>query len=51
MPRDYVESQENPNPRQLVKLKNRYMEEIKRLVEGEPEEEKPEVQEAEGNNE
>ncbi len=36
-PGDYVEDPENPNPRQLVKLKNKYMEEIKRLVEGEPE--------------
>lgn len=37
-PGDYVDDLENPNPRQLVKLKNKYMEEIKRLVEGEPEE-------------
>lgn len=37
-PGDYVEDLENPNPRQLVKLKNKYMEEIKRLVEGEPDE-------------
>ncbi|MBP3379353.1 MAG: 1-acyl-sn-glycerol-3-phosphate acyltransferase [Ruminococcus sp.] len=36
-PGDYVDDLENPNPRQLVKLKNKYMEEIKRLVEGEPE--------------
>lgn len=36
-PGDYVDDPENPNPRQLVKLKNKYMEEIKRLVEGEPE--------------
>ncbi|MCM1529436.1 MAG: 1-acyl-sn-glycerol-3-phosphate acyltransferase [Alistipes sp.] len=36
-PADYVDDPENPNPRQLVKLKNKYMEEIKRLVEGEPE--------------
>lgn len=33
-PAEYVESAEEPNPRQLVKLKNRYMEEIKLLVEG-----------------
>ncbi len=39
-PGDYVDNREEPNPRQLVKLKNRYMEDIKRLVEGE-EEEKP----------
>lgn len=36
MPKDYAETCDSPNPRQLVKLKNRYMEEIKRLVEGEP---------------
>lgn len=36
-PADYVEISENPNPRQLSKLKKRYMEEIKRIVEGEPE--------------
>lgn len=36
MPEDYTEICDSPNPRQLVKLKNRYMEEIKRLVEGEP---------------
>lgn len=36
-PRDYVDSADEPNPRQLVKLKNRYMEEIKLLVEGAPE--------------
>ena len=28
---------DEPNPRQLVKLKNRYMSDIKLLVEGEPE--------------
>lgn len=33
-PAEYVEDLENPNPRQLVKLKNRYMADIKRLVEG-----------------
>ena len=31
------EISDTPNPRQLVKLKNRYMADIKRLVEGEPE--------------
>ncbi len=36
-PADYVEVCDTPNPRQLVKLKNRYMADIKRLVEGEPE--------------
>lgn len=34
-PAEYVEISETPNPRQLVKLKNRYMAEIKKLVEGE----------------
>ena len=38
LPQDYVESQEQPNPRQLVKLKNRYMADLKLLVEGAPEE-------------
>jgi 1-acyl-sn-glycerol-3-phosphate acyltransferase/cytidylate kinase len=38
MPSDYVEVCDEPNPRQLVKLKNRYMADIKLLVEGEPEE-------------
>ncbi len=33
-PAEYVEDLENPNPRQLVKFKNRYMADIKRLVEG-----------------
>lgn len=37
MPQDYVEIGDDPNPRQLVKLKNRYMAEIRLLVEGEPE--------------
>lgn len=37
MPQDYVEISDEPNPRQLVKLKNRYMADIKRIVEGEPE--------------
>lgn len=39
-PADYVEISDTPNPRQLVKLKNRYMADIKLLVEGEPEAEK-----------
>lgn len=43
-PSDYVESSEEPNPRQLVKLKNRYMADIKRLVEGEPETEAKELE-------
>lgn len=33
-PKEYVESSEEPNPRQLVKLKNRYMADLKELVEG-----------------
>lgn len=33
-PAEYVEISDTPNPRQLVKLKNRYMEDIKLLVEG-----------------
>lgn len=33
-PADYAEICDEPNPRQLVKLKNKYMAEIKRLVEG-----------------
>ncbi|SEK82748.1 1-acyl-sn-glycerol-3-phosphate acyltransferase [Ruminococcus sp. YRD2003] len=36
-PKDYVEPADEPNPRQLVKLKNRYMADIKELVEGTPE--------------
>lgn len=36
MPQDYIEIGDDPNPRQLVKLKNRYMAEIKLIVEGEP---------------
>lgn len=40
IPADYVEVSDTPNPRQLVKLKNRYMADIKLLVEGEPETEK-----------
>ncbi|HBB18923.1 MAG TPA: 1-acyl-sn-glycerol-3-phosphate acyltransferase, partial [Ruminococcus sp.] len=42
-PQDYVESAEEPNPRQLVKLKNRYMADIKLLVEGPAMEEKEET--------
>lgn len=34
MPQDYAEISDNPNPRQLVRLKNRYMADIKLLVEG-----------------
>lgn len=34
-PAEYVEISDAPNPRQLVKLKKRYMADIKRLVEGE----------------
>ena len=37
LPQDYVDSSDEPNARQLVKLKNRYMADIKLLVEGEPE--------------
>lgn len=37
IPQDYIEISDNPNPRHLVKLKNRYMADIKRIVEGEPE--------------
>ena len=33
-PAEYVEICDEPNPRQLVKLKNRYMADIKELVEG-----------------
>lgn len=36
-PEEYVDSKDEPNPRQLVKLKNRYMADIKKLVEGNPE--------------
>ena len=36
-PAEYVEISDTPNPRQLVKLKNRYMADIRRLVEGGPE--------------
>ncbi len=41
-PKDYVEPADEPNPRQLVKLKNRYMADIKELVEEAP---KPENKE------
>lgn len=37
-PADYCDICSNPNPRQLVRLKNRYMTDIKNLVEGEQEE-------------
>ncbi len=33
-PKEYVEPADEPNPRQLVKLKNRYMADIKELAEG-----------------
>ncbi|MDE5936933.1 MAG: 1-acyl-sn-glycerol-3-phosphate acyltransferase [Ruminococcus sp.] len=33
-PTEYIDNSDEPNPRQLVKLKNCYMEEIKKLVEG-----------------
>ena len=33
-PNDYIDQPSDPNPRQLVKLKNRYMADIKQLVEG-----------------
>ena len=36
-PDEYCEICDAPNPRQLVKLKNRYMADIKLLVEGDPE--------------
>lgn len=36
-PADYCEICDEPNPRQLVRLKNRYMADIKKLVEGEQE--------------
>ena len=37
-PAEYCEICDAPNPRQLVKLKNRYMADIRFLVEGAPEE-------------
>lgn len=45
-PADYIENPSDPNPRQLVKLKNGYMNEIKLLVEGEPDTKKIETEEA-----
>ena len=36
-PAEYCEICDEPNPRQIVRLKNRYMADIKALVEGEPE--------------
>lgn len=36
-PAEYVDISDNPNPRQLSKLKKHYMADIKRIVEGEPE--------------
>lgn len=39
-PNEFIDQPSDPNPRQLVKLKNCYMNEIKRLVEGEPDNEK-----------
>lgn len=45
-PAEYAEICDKPDPRQLVRLKNRYMADIKRLVEGEPE---TEVMEENGN--
>ena len=36
-PADYCEICDEPNPRQVVRLKNRYMADIKAIVEGEPE--------------
>ena len=47
-PTEYCEVCDEPNPRQLVKFKNRYMADIKLLVEGEPEE-KTEVKENDSN--
>jgi 1-acyl-sn-glycerol-3-phosphate acyltransferase/cytidylate kinase len=47
-PTEYCEVCDEPNPRQLVKLKNRYMADIKLLVEGEPEE-KTETKENDSN--
>ncbi len=38
-PNEYIDQPSDPNPRQLVKLKNRYMNDIKNLVEGEKEQE------------
>lgn len=47
-PTEYCEVCDEPNPRQLVKFKNRYMADIKLLVEGVPEE-KTEVKENDSN--
>lgn len=44
-PAEYVEISDTPNPRQLVKLKKRYMADIRRIVEGEPEAEQETVSE------
>jgi len=41
-PAEYVEICDEPNPRKLVRLKNRYMAEIKKLVEGEESQNAPE---------
>lgn len=38
-PAEYVDQPSDPNPRQLVKLKNRYMDDIKAIVEGNGEKE------------
>lgn len=38
-PNEYIDQPSDPNPRQLVKLKNRYMADIKNLVEGKEEQE------------
>ena len=45
-PAEYVDICDTPNPRQLVKLKNRFMDDIKLIVEGEP---KPEIEQKEDN--
>ncbi len=39
-PAEYCTISDEPNPRELVKLKNKYMADIKYIVEGEPEESK-----------
>ncbi len=48
-PAEYVDICDNPNPRQLVKLKNRFMDDIRLIVEGEPQkavegEEQPKIE-------
>lgn len=48
-PSDYCDICDEPNPRQLVRLKNAYMAEITRLVEGEPLQEEKAVSEVKGN--